>query len=121
MAGAQESTRCGGGERLASVEDLFLDASEGMDKDKTASSPASLFVLHSHFGGEDLQSQLRVEFCVAAEALPLLQWCLTAPALFTAGEAWRAVGADKVAFPVVAAILNVLEDNGFMVRSSSKK
>jgi hypothetical protein len=126
----QRATRCGGGERLACAADLFLE-----QQDKGSNVARARFVLHSQFGSEDLQSLLRVEMRTPAPLVPLLEWLCAAPRNFRAKHAWRAAqrasisssrGASSRAepalpFETVAAVLRVLERNGFCSRRKKPK
>ena len=115
------ATRCGGEGRLAGPSDLFVDscAKEGGDEDDDAVT----YVLHSHFGGEELQSLLRVELIVPPRFLHLAEWLRLAPPTFTAAEAWRAAmeQGDEVPFEAVAGILRELERDGFCARERKSR
>ena len=122
------ATRCGGGERLAATSDLFIDGCDAVGTSRAsegggAQRPGGVtYVLHSHFGGEEMHSLLRVELLTSAELVPLMQWCAAAPQTFTAGQAWRgAAEAMGVAFGTVASVLIALEHNGFCVRAPKRK
>ena len=73
------------------------------------------FVLHSHFGGDEFASSLRVELVVALELVPLVEWLQGAPMFFTAGQAWRD-SSSGVAFEAITSVLATLQQNGFCVR-----
>ncbi len=135
---AARAARCGGGGRLCAAEDLFVDLGtapppphEVEQPGRSAGRPgggggagagggegAARYALHSHFGGEELGSLLRVELSTPARLVPLLEWCRAAPRRFTAAQAWRAAAeADaQLPFSEVAAVLGVLEWHGFCVR-----
>ena len=114
------AARCGGGGRLVSSSDLMLDLGRG---DLDGGSGAR-YALHSHFGGEELGSMLRVELCVSARLVPLLEWCRAAPARFSARQALHAARAGA-ANPAPSAdevyrTLGVLEWHGFCVRDKKR-
>ena len=106
-------TRCGSREMLASPSDLFVDGGIGEVQ-------SLCYVIHSHFGGEDYASQLRVELMAPPAVVPLLEWCRAAPRRFTARQAWRGArhnGAPDLTFPLAAETLLALERNGFCRRA----
>jgi hypothetical protein len=76
-------TRCGGHERLTGASDLFVDTCAA------ASASDAIFVVHSHFGHEELGSLLRLELCTPVALVPLMEWLRTAPSDFSARQAWR--------------------------------
>jgi len=111
-------TRCGDNERLVAASCLFPDGS------KRCAEGHVPFVVHVSFGSEDLGSLLRVQLDTPAPLVPMLEWLGSAPTNFSAGDAWRAIneangGSEvngRVDFPLVAAVLSILEDNGFCRR-----
>ena len=78
-------TRCPRRETLTTAATLLLDVGA-----VEAGGPHHRYAIHSHFGGEGLASLLRVEMRVPPAAVPLLEWCRSAPRRFTARRAWRA-------------------------------
>ena len=123
---ARLATRCGGEERLVAASDLFLDgcdgsgagghddSAEGGDGANVKQGDFATYGMHSHFGGEELHSMLRVEFVVAQPHVPLMEYFMSAPQSFTAAQAWRALPEnEEVPFSVVAATMRVLERYGY--------
>jgi len=111
-------TRCGGHERLTGASDLFVDTCAA------ASASDAIFVVHSHFGHEELGSLLRLELCTPVALVPLMEWLRTAPSNFSARQAWRGANSEgarpdgallKVRFKTVAAVLQILERHGYCV------
>ena len=111
-------TRCGGHDRLTGASDLFVDTCAA------ASASDAIFVVHSHFGHEELGSLLRLELCTPVALVPLMEWLRTAPSNFSARQAWRGANSEgarpdgallKVRFKTVAAVLQILERHGYCV------
>ena len=121
------AARCGGGGRLVSSSDVLLDLGRGeLDggEEGATRTDGARYALHSHFGGEELGSMLRVELCVATRLVPLLEWCRAAPARFSARQALQAARAGA-AGPAPSAdevyrTLGVLEWHGFCVRDKKR-
>ena len=111
-------TRCGGHERLTGASDLFVDTCAA------ASASDAIYVVHSHFGHEELGSLLRLELCTPVALVPLMEWLSTAPSDFSARQAWRGANPEdarpdgallKVRFKTVTAVLQILERHGYCV------
>ena len=111
---------------------LFVDscADEGDDEENegghmsgSLTADAATYVLHSHFGGEELQSLLRVELIVPPPLLHFAEWLRLAPQTFTAAQAWRAAKeqGDEMPFEAVAGILRQLERDGFCTRERNSR
>ena len=90
-----------------------------MDMGKADEGCAARFVVTSHFGNEEIGSLLRVELHATQELVPLLEWCRTAPDVFTARQARRAARSGdapdgpRLPFSKIAAALRTLCHNGF--------
>ena len=124
--GGEFGTRCTAGETLVSSADLMLDASGGSRPSAAYGSgdpSATVYALHSHTttSGDELTSLLRIELLTPRYLLPLMEWCRTAaPSKFSAKKAWRGAGCcegwESPSFEDVAAVLSVLEWNGWCNR-----
>ena len=109
-------TRCSQQETLSSMGDLFVGGGKG-------EANYMRYVIHSHFGGDDLASLLRVELRTPPTVAPLLEWCRTAPNRFSARQAWRGAqskGAPALPFELAAVALGALERHGFCRRVPKK-
>ena len=101
-----ERTRCGGGERLASADDLFMRCRRERRGDVT-------YAVHGLFGGEEYASALRVELLTPPDAVALMEWLRAAPASFSARDALRAA---RLPWAAVQETLLALERNGYVRR-----
>ena len=101
------ATRCGDYERITSSADVHR--SDGRDD----MPHGAMYVLHSHFGGEELSSWLRVELRVTSVLEPLMEWLRLAPETFTVSAIPDLPGVRPSA---LAKVLATLQHNGYLTR-----